>query len=195
MLKLNKMEENQEYNCEICHKNFKTKSSLTVHLKTKCKSTEQSKKKDSFVCASCGKVLSSNQMLKYHNDTCVSHKLKKKEEEHNIDYSQLQKQIYENSLMMCNNMNNSLLLMHSDINKITIDLKAEFLEKMDKNQLTIETLKKELENIKTVQSDFDRIKKSKETVIEKMKEELRAELRAELLTELKNKLLQEIKHV
>ena len=73
------MEEEEENICDNCNKYFSTKSSLKLHLKTNtCK---KNKEKKIFKCDFCDKILSSNQMMLYHLNSCSERKVFLKERE------------------------------------------------------------------------------------------------------------------
>ena len=59
--------------CLNCEKTFASEASLNLHIKT----TKCSKKKDkkNFKCEYCGKLISTNQMLHYHYDSCEQKKI------------------------------------------------------------------------------------------------------------------------
>jgi len=59
--------------CLNCEKTFASEASLNLHIKT----TKCSKKKDkkNFKCEYCDKLLSTNQMLHYHYDSCEQKKI------------------------------------------------------------------------------------------------------------------------
>jgi len=62
-----------ENNCVNCKKNFSSKESLNLHVKTSACLKKKDKK--SFECEYCNKILSTNQMLQYHNDSCEQKKI------------------------------------------------------------------------------------------------------------------------
>jgi len=81
--------------CTSCNKQFSSKASLNLHLKTNtCK---KSKDKNMFECEYCNKVLSSKQMLIYHIESCIqkSHIELKKHYENKIENYKL---LYENKI-------------------------------------------------------------------------------------------------
>jgi dUTPase len=56
--------------CPQCNKTFSTKQSLSTHIKTAKSCVEKNKKKKVFQCTYCSKILSSKQMLLYHDGIC-----------------------------------------------------------------------------------------------------------------------------
>lgn len=67
--------------CPQCNKTFSTKQSLSTHIKTAKSCVEKNKKKKIFQCTYCSKILSSKQMLLYHDGICnmkTQHEYEKK---------------------------------------------------------------------------------------------------------------------
>lgn len=62
-----------ENNCINCKKKFSSKESLNLHLKTS--TCLKKKDKKSFECEYCNKILSTNQMLQYHIESCDQKKI------------------------------------------------------------------------------------------------------------------------
>jgi dUTPase len=70
--------------CPNCRKSFSTKQSLSTHMKTAKSCIDQKNLKKVFQCNYCNKVLSSKQMLLYHDGICsmkTQHLYEKKLEE------------------------------------------------------------------------------------------------------------------
>ena len=83
--------------CSKCNKIFQSKKSLNVHEKTsKC---HEKKIEKIFNCIYCTKNFSTNQMLKYHIDTCVEKKISDIKNEYEIKIHDLQKK-YEDQIVM-----------------------------------------------------------------------------------------------
>lgn len=70
---------NGKYSCDLCHKEFSTKSNLNRHTQTtkSCKHQE----KRFFSCEFCKKELTSKDMLEYHQNICKEKTSKKEVEE------------------------------------------------------------------------------------------------------------------
>lgn len=110
--------------CPKCGKRFSTKQSLSTHMKTAMSCVDKDKQRKIFQCNYCQKVLSSKQMLLYHDGICsrkTQHEYEKKLEQlqtiiSNGDISGAvakgsgnheNVQFYEmNILMKCNLVNN-----------------------------------------------------------------------------------------
>jgi hypothetical protein len=59
--------------CLNCEKTFASEASLNLHIKTtKCSKNKDKKK---FKCEYCDKLLSTNQMLHYHHESCERKKI------------------------------------------------------------------------------------------------------------------------
>jgi len=59
--------------CLNCEKTFASEASLNLHIKTtKCSKNKDKKK---FKCEYCDKLLSTNQMLHYHHESCEQKKI------------------------------------------------------------------------------------------------------------------------
>jgi hypothetical protein len=186
------MESQNKNVCKICEKEFSSPAALNVHIRTKCKNSELTQKKKTFDCV-CGKTLSSKQMLKYHMETCVENQVKKTEEEHNREYALLRKQIQDNSFLSYNNINQSLFLIQTEFNRVQIELKTDFNQKMEKNEHSLEYLKTQLNNLISIKDDFEDIKRIKENALQTLKEELRKDIILELKDQLRIEILEELK--
>ena len=66
----NESESISRVSCPNCQRSFSTKQSLSTHMKTAKSCIDQKHQKKVFQCNYCNKVLSSKQMLLYHDGIC-----------------------------------------------------------------------------------------------------------------------------